>query len=99
MRNLESEPIPTGDPGSWISSADYPSALRTKGVSGIVRFRLDVDAAGKPSNCTVLAAFSDVAFKKVTCDKLMRKAQFQPAKDAAGTAVPSYWVSSVVWIS
>lgn len=99
QKALVSKPKPRSNPGSWISWGDYPETPLAKGISGMVRFRLHVDTAGLPTKCVVQAAFSDPAFKKVTCDLLMQKARFEPARSASGAPVESYWVSSVKWIS
>lgn len=99
QRKLASKPKPRSNPGSWISYQDYPPKQLDKDVSGIVRFRLDVGSDGMPTKCVVQAAYSAPEFESATCTILMRKARFEPAKDASGASVPSYWVSSVKWLA
>lgn len=99
QRTLASRPKPSSNPGNWISYRDYPREQLAKDISGIVRFRLDVGADGLPTKCVVQAAYSAPEFESATCAILMKKARFEPAKDASGADVASYWVSSVKWLA
>ena len=61
----------------------------------IVKVRLLVDATGRVTRCTSLSHFKEVAFNKITCDKFMARAHFEPAELADGTNVPSYYVNKI----
>jgi hypothetical protein len=54
-----------------------------------------VDATGRPTKCTALSHFKEPEFNKITCDKFMSRAHFEPAELADGTKVPSYFVIKV----
>lgn len=99
LRTLTAWPKPKSNPGSWVTAQDFPYAMIHQGKSGIVQFRLDVDSNGKPQKCAVQAAFTDPTFEKATCDSLLKRARFEPAKDASGVNVPAYWINSVKWVS
>lgn len=99
QRKLARKPEPASNPGHWISYEDYPREQLTKAISGIVRFRLDVGLDGLPTKCVVQASYSAPEFERATCAILMKKARFEPAKDANGASVASYWVSSVKWLA
>jgi hypothetical protein len=63
-----------------------------------VDFRLVVDATGKPTDCAVLTMEAIDDFIRATCDRLMKRARFQPARDTHGNAVTGVYVNSVLWI-
>ncbi|CAA9526999.1 MAG: hypothetical protein AVDCRST_MAG91-2623 [uncultured Sphingomonadaceae bacterium] len=88
---------PANSPGDWLKTDDYPSGARMMGQNGIVQFRLDVDAAGKVAGCHVLARTSPDVFADVTCRNVSRRAKLEPALDANGKPVRSFYVQKVRW--
>ena len=75
----------------------YPTDMIRQGKSGRVPVRVIVDAAGKPANCIAVKNFADPAFENAACAAMMRYARFEPALDAQGQPVTSYWVTTVVY--
>lgn len=88
---------PLVSPGTWLSSSDYPIGAVWMGQNGIVQFRLDVDADGKVAGCYVLARTSPDVFADSTCRAVSKRARLQPALDAKGKPVRSYYVQKVSW--
>lgn len=86
---------PKSDPGRWLRPRDYPSELVRKGTQGLVQFRLSVGADGKPTQCHIQRSTRPEAFDKAVCNTLMRRAEFEPALDAKGQPVASFWRSTV----
>lgn len=92
---LSKPATPIGSPANWVRAGDYPKdALRT-GQSGIVEFRLDLDEAGKISNCHILRRFNHDQFSDLTCHLLTQRARFKPALDATGKLVKTFYINSV----
>lgn len=89
-------PGPIG-PQTWVTNQDYPAEAIRAGESGTVAFRLDVDAAGKVSGCTVTASSGSATLDRATCDILRARARFEPALDRQGRAVASTWSSRFRW--
>ncbi len=89
---------PIGNPGSWVHSSDYPSYLLRQGKLGVVRFRIDVDEAGKVTNCAILRRTGEEAFATMTCEMLMHRSQFLAALDRDGRPVKSFWISGINWL-
>lgn len=85
-------------PGTWLNPDDYPSKALAFGHNGIVQFRLDVDPEGKVIGCYVLARTSPDDFADTTCKAIARRAKLQPALDAQGKPMRSFWVQKVHWL-
>ena len=90
-------PVWTPNIANWFSASDYPSEMVMQGVQSEVKFRLLVDASGRVTKCTSLTHFSQPEFAQVVCDRIMKRARFEPAELADGTKVPSYYVNRVVF--
>lgn len=88
---------PLESPGKWLSVNDYPEGAVRMGHNGIVQFRLDVDAEGNVAGCYVLARTSPDDFADRTCRAVSKRAKLQPALDAKGIPVRSYFVQKVNW--
>lgn len=86
---------PKSNPGDWMKSHDYPSEMEMKGKRAIVQFRLNVDVAGKPTACHIQQSTRPKAFDDAVCKAILRNAEFEPALDAEGSPVASYWLNTV----
>lgn len=83
---------------SWLRSTDYPAGALIGGHQAIVNFVLFVDAQGQPTRCILPRSYSGEDFEKATCSKLMERARFEPALDAQGNPVASFYFNTVSWI-
>ncbi len=88
---------PTSNPADWLNSRDYPYPALTEGRSGITQFRLDIDEAGGVAGCHIQDKVGKPDLALVACNVIARRAKFKPGLDAAGKAVKSYFVRSVLW--
>ncbi len=98
QRSLSRKPQPKTYPGDWVVPKDYPVGMLRSGYSGIVHFRLIVDAEGNSTKCIIQEASNPNDFAAASCNVLMRRAKFLPALDAAGNPVTSYWSNSVRFV-
>ena len=89
-------PAPIEPPASWFSQADYPEAARKAAVEGAVRFRLAVDADGRPTGCDIVESAGPL-LDAATCGILMARARFHPARDARGNPVAGTFGSRIAW--
>lgn len=94
-KTLSRKATPTGNPGKWVVSSDYPTKMLKAGQPAFVDFRLNVGADGKPSGCKIQATTRPKEFDDAVCQSLMRRASFLPALDAAGQPIVSWWRSRV----
>lgn len=88
---------PRGNPGSWVTNADYPAAALRAEEQGRTSFALDVAADGKPSACTVTGSSGSRALDQAACRLLMQRARFNPGKDADGVATGGRYANSFSW--
>jgi TonB family protein len=95
QKTLTSKVHPKRSPATWFDSSDYPTDMLRGGYEGIVNFRLLVDASGKPSSCKIQTSTRPKEFDDTVCRAVMKRAEFEPALDARGKPVPSYWISTV----
>jgi TonB family protein len=86
---------PQGNPADWIRFNDFPAeALREK-KGDAVAFRIAVNAAGAPVNCSIEQSSGSRRLDGAVCDQLMRNGRFQPARNAEGDAIDGQWTSRI----
>ncbi len=84
------------DIGRWFTASDYPAAARRQGAEGAVRYRIDVDAAGRAVGCRVIQS-AGPALDQPTCDLLIRRSHFRSAVDPSGKAIAGSYTGSIRW--
>ncbi|RYD29917.1 MAG: energy transducer TonB, partial [Sphingomonadales bacterium] len=88
---------PRGSPQSWVTDDDYPAAALRAEQAGTVAFRLDVDASGRTTACTVTGTSGSALLDNTACSLLKRRARFNPAEDASGNKIPAAFNSRFTW--
>lgn len=88
---------PRGHPGEWVTPNDYPSQDLREGNQGVVRFRLDVAANGRVTNCSITQSSGFPRLDAAACARLTSRARFDPARDESGAAQPGSYSSAVRW--
>jgi protein TonB len=88
---------PAGDPSQWISVKDYPAAALSAHEAGVVAFKLEIDAAGSASDCTVTASSGSKILDRTTCSLMMRRARFIAGRNLRGEPMGATWRSAVRW--
>lgn len=80
-----------------VRSDDYPLAMIESNRQGGVAVLLEIDPAGVVSRCVSYELYGDPMFERVVCGAIKKRARFTPARDRAGNAVKSYYLSPIVW--
>ena len=80
-----------------FSGQDYPPSAVKDSASGDVKTRIFVDSSGKPTACEVLNSSGHEALDKRTCEILMQRARFHPARDIDGKATRGVHVTTINW--
>lgn len=78
--------------------SDYPDTALRKGEQARMNVRVMVDAAGRPTNCVLTDVTKAENFDNGPCQLIMRNAEFEPARDARGAGVASFYATSIVYI-
>lgn len=76
---------------------NYPVAAARKGESGVFGFRLIVEPDGKVSSCHVEAS-TRVTELDPRCDAIVRIARLEPARDAQGQPMRSFYFSRLTYL-
>lgn len=94
-RSLTRRATPAND--DWLRDSDYPRKAVYKGEQAIVHFRLIVDPQGQVNECQIQLSTEGEEFQKTVCDSIKQRARFEPALDAEGNPIKSYYVSKVLF--
>ncbi|MFZ1477596.1 MAG: TonB family protein [Sphingorhabdus sp.] len=98
IRNtLQRVPAPTGNPGSWMRSQDYPRDMLAERQPANVNFRLNVDEGGNVTDCFIQESTKPKEFDEAVCNAMKRRGKFLPALDAEGKAVRSFWRNTILF--
>lgn len=73
--------------GGKIKNGDYPKALREAHVSGTTVTEIAVSPAGRASSCRVIQTSGSRELDAATCQLIMQRFKFKPARNAAGQAI------------
>jgi protein TonB len=86
-----------GNPGKWVTNADYRPRWIREGMTGSARFTLSIDASGKVSNCTITRSTGHAELDDATCLLVTKRARFDAARDAYGKPVAGSYSNTVNW--
>lgn len=90
-------PRPLTPPSTWVSDSDYPARDMREGNQGIARFQLSVGANGRVTDCAIVRSSGSESLDQATCDKVTRRARFDPATDALGNKVSGDYSNAIRW--
>jgi len=75
----------------------YPTDMLRAGKSARLPIRVLVGTDGKPTACVALEGYAEPSFERAACASAMRYSRFEPALDASGQPVASYFVTTIVY--
>jgi len=89
----------TVDVESWAQKIqeNYPVHLLQNGQQASVAVRLTVNKEGRASFCEVTDYSGPASFNETACLQLLRHARFDPAKDAEGAPVASFYATRITY--
>lgn len=73
--------------GGKIKNSDYPKSLREAHISGTTVTEVAVGASGRPTACRVTRTSGSHELDVTTCQLILQRFKFKPARNAAGQAV------------
>ena len=91
----------SGTPSEWISGrlkdSDYPRQLYEAGIGGTVSLRFVVGVAGRVTDCAVTRSSGNRLLDTLTCDLIVKRLRYRPARDAAGHPIPDVIIGEHRW--
>ncbi|MEH6723042.1 MAG: TonB family protein [Qipengyuania sp.] len=88
---------PRNDPAAWLSTDDYRPSWVRREMTGLARFRLEIAANGRVTDCTVTGSTGHGVLDTATCKLVTQRARFEPARSGTGEAVASSYSGAVLW--
>lgn len=90
-------PTPRNRPALLIDADDYPAAALRENRSGNTTVELAISRWGTIADCRVSVSSGHADLDAATCDRLVTRARFWPATDAAGKDAPGMHTQTVRW--
>ena len=90
--------IPRNDPARWVTDSDYRSRWIREGLHGTAKFRLDIAANGKVSDCVITQSTGHDVLDQATCELIAKRARFAPATGPTGLVTEGTYSSSIRWV-
>ncbi|MFM5950787.1 MAG: energy transducer TonB [Novosphingobium sp.] len=90
--------VPTGNPGNWVTTNDYPARALREQREGTVAFRVVVTPEGTVGECVITASSGSPDLDAQTCALMTARARFKPALDQNGKPTTGSYASRVRWI-
>ena len=92
-----STPVPTGNPGLWVTTNDYPASALKEDRDGLVGFSLTIGQDGKVMSCDITSSSGSPDLDSTACTLITQRARFSPAKDARGKPQIGQYTNRVRW--
>ncbi len=91
-KTMTAPAVPVPNPDGILPQGMIPFTEFGKFGGGANQLRLIIGTDGKPSSCVVYSPSLTDSLNSRICGLVMDKAVFQPAKDAGGEAMTSFWM-------
>lgn len=88
---------PATDPGSWVTTDDYPAAALRDAHEGTTGFLLTIGPDGLPRRCEVTASSGHAELDDATCRLVMARARFETRRDDKGVRVGGTYRNRIRW--
>ena len=82
---------------SYVSDGDYPAEAMRLNQQGTVGFELDISPEGLVTHCHVVSSSGSELLDLTTCQIMLLRARFDPARDEAGNPVPDRTFARITW--
>ena len=82
---------------SYFSPDDYPAEAIRREEQGRVEFAVEIGPDGRVTRCHVMVSSGSRLLDLRTCQVMLVRARFEPARDAAGNPVADVFGTTVFW--
>lgn len=97
-RGRTSGPVPTNyEVLATRIQRRYPSSAVDAGKQAMIAARVMVDANGQVTDCAIIDLTEAEKFGVGVCRQITTTARFDPATDASGAAMPSYYIFKIFY--
>jgi len=86
-----------GNPGKWVTDADYRTRWIYEEMAGTARFTLSIDTRGQVTGCTITKSTGHAPLDAATCDLVSKRARFDAARDNLGKPVAGSYKGVITW--
>jgi len=93
-----SKPNPRGNPGAWFDADSYPPAAIKADEEGRTVARVLIGTDGRVQSCGIVTPSGSGSLDAATCNILVTRGSFEPARDATGAAIRATWEVPVRWV-
>jgi TonB family protein len=76
---------------------DYPTDAMLKGEQGVVSITYEIAPDGMAESCRILESSGSAALDEASCELIIRRGRFRPARDAAGAPIRSKGDRRIRW--
>ncbi len=90
-------PVPTGNPGLWVTTNDYPALALREEREGTVGFTLIIGTDGRVKSCEIASTSGSADLDAAACSLISQRARFTPARNAKGKAQAGRYANRVRW--
>lgn len=77
---------------------DYPASAIREDIDGRVRVLFDVRTDGRARNCRVILSSRNKELDNKTCQVIVERARFVPAKDVSGQPIDAPSLATIIWV-
>ena len=88
---------PRTNPAGWVTTDDYRSNWIRQEMTGKARFRLEIAADGRVTNCAITGSSGHPQLDAATCALVSKRAKFQPARGSEGEPVAGSYSNAIDW--
>jgi protein TonB len=95
---MQAQPAsPRGNPGTWVTTDDYPSGALREEREGVSSIAWDVTTDGRVANCRVTGSSGHSDLDEAACKFVTRRGKYKPALDQNGQPIQSSDKRRVRW--
>jgi periplasmic protein TonB len=96
--SIQTPPPVSTTVASMISNEDYPVEALRNDWQGTVKVKLRIGTNGRPRACRIVQSSGHARLDLKTCEIMLVRARFQPARDQKGNAVEDDFLTPpIVW--
>lgn len=89
---------PISNPGTWVTSDDYPTESLRADAQGTTAFRLTIGPDGRVTACDVTATSGFPQLDETACRLMSERGRFSPALDRKGKPTTGSYANRFKWV-